>query len=112
MRWGSISGTAGWRCAAGADKRDRLQYLLRAVQDVGVSTIICTHISKDGAMPGQTGSSTGSLPGDLHEHYRLGGVSTLEDVVALSRLGIYGAIIGRALYTGDINLKAALEAAK
>ncbi len=99
----------GWRETSETDCNTFCERL----QDVGVSTIICTDISKDGAMLG----TNRELYRELARRYSMniiasGGVSTLEDVVALSRLGIYGAIIGRALYTGDINLKAALEAAK
>ena len=41
-----------------------------------------------------------------------GGVSTIDDVKALSEMDIYGAIIGKAIYTGDIDLKEAIEVAK
>ena len=41
-----------------------------------------------------------------------GGVSSLEDIVALRSLGLYGAIVGKAYYVGAIDLKEALEAAK
>ena len=39
-----------------------------------------------------------------------GGVSTIEDILALKSMGLYGAIIGKAYYTGAIKLKEALEA--
>ena len=74
--------------------------------------MICTDISKDGAMSG----TNLSLYHDLSEKYTMdltasGGVSTLEDVKALRDMDIYGAIIGKAYYTGAINLKEAIEVA-
>ena len=59
-------------------------------------------------------SANRALYADLQRKYRMdivasGGVSTLEDVRALAELGLYGAIIGKALYTGDIDLKQAIE---
>lgn len=83
------------------------------MQDLGVKTIICTDISKDGAMQG----TNRELYKDLSEKFSLnitasGGVSSMQDVVALNKLGLYGAIIGKAYYTKAIDLKSALEAVK
>ena len=79
------------------------------MQTLGVSTIICTDISRDGAMKG----TNRELYRDLAARFSLnftasGGVSTLEDIRALAALGLYGAIIGKAYYTGAINLKEAI----
>ena len=98
----------GWRETSETD----CYTFCERLQVAGVRTIICTDISKDGAMRG----TNRELYREFSRKFNMniiasGGVSTLDDVVALSRLGIYGAIIGRALYTGDINLKEALEAA-
>ena len=81
-------------------------------QRMGVRTLICTDISRDGAMQG----ANRALYADLQRRYRMnivasGGVSTLEDVSVLAALGLYGAIIGKACYTGDIDLKRAIEEA-
>lgn len=78
----------------------------------GVSCIICTDISKDGAM---AGTST-ELYRELSEKYPVdivasGGVSSMADVAALLDLGISGAIIGKAIYTGDIDLEKAIRLA-
>ncbi len=86
---------------------------LDSLQSIGVKTVICTDISKDGAM---SGTNT-ELYATLAKKYRLqitasGGVSSLDDVKRLAEIGIYGAIIGKAYYTGDINLKTAIEVAK
>ncbi len=83
------------------------------MRDIGVSTIICTDISKDGAMMG----ANHGLYRELSEKIGIniiasGGVSSLEDVKKLRALSLYGAIIGKAYYTGDIRLPEALEAAK
>ncbi|MBE6703448.1 MAG: 1-(5-phosphoribosyl)-5-[(5-phosphoribosylamino)methylideneamino]imidazole-4-carboxamide isomerase [Ruminococcaceae bacterium] len=79
------------------------------MEALGVKTIICTDISKDGAMKGAN-----------HELYRAmakrfgvqiiasGGVSSIEDVQKLAALNLYGAIIGKAYYTGAIDLKEAI----
>ncbi|MBP3361975.1 MAG: 1-(5-phosphoribosyl)-5-[(5-phosphoribosylamino)methylideneamino]imidazole-4-carboxamide isomerase [Clostridia bacterium] len=80
---------------------------------IGVSTIICTDISKDGAMAG----TNRGLYRELSKRFPIdiiasGGVSDMEDVTALASEGIYGAIIGRALYNGAINLSEAIKAAK
>ena len=82
-------------------------------QAMGARTVICTDVSRDGAMQG----ANRALYAELQRKYRMdivasGGVSTLEDVKALSALGLYGAIIGKAVYTGDIDLKEAIEVAQ
>ena len=84
--------------------------LCQRLQDTGVETVICTDISRDGAMRG----TNRQLYADLSSRYRMnfiasGGVSSMEDVIALRDLGIYGAIIGKAYYTGAIDLKKAVE---
>lgn len=83
------------------------------MQDIGVRTIICTDISKDGAMKG----TNVSLYRELSEKYNMdfiasGGVSSIDDIRALSELDVYGAIVGKAYYTGAIDLREAIEVAK
>ena len=83
------------------------------MQALGVKTVICTDISKDGAMKG----TNRALYKELSEKYTIdiiasGGVSTIEDIQALSKMNIYGAIIGKAYYIGAIDLKQAIEVAK
>lgn len=76
----------------------------------GVRTIICTDISKDGAMQGTNRQLYAQLQNTFSmEIIASGGISTLDDVRALSDLGISGAILGKALYTGAIDLKDALR---
>ena len=86
---------------------------LKEMQEIGVKTIICTDISKDGAMQG----TNRKLYQELSNKFNIdivasGGVSTLDDIKALKDLGLYGAIIGKAYYIGAINLVEALEVAK
>ena len=85
----------------------------RRVQDLGVKTIICTDISKDGMMSG----TNRELYLELSRQFTLnviasGGVSSMEDVCALSQMNLYGAIVGKALYTGAIDLSCAIESQK
>ena len=83
------------------------------MQDIGVKALICTDISKDGAMRG----TNRELYKELSERFSVkitasGGVSSIDDVKALAELGIYGAVIGKAYYTGAIDLHEAVEVAK
>jgi phosphoribosylformimino-5-aminoimidazole carboxamide ribotide isomerase len=83
------------------------------MEQIGVKTVICTDISKDGAMSG----TNLELYKDLKAKYNIdivasGGVSSMEDVKALKDMDMYGAILGKALYEGAIDLKQAIEVAK
>lgn len=85
----------------------------KKLEDEGVKTLICTDISKDGAMQG----TNHELYQKLSEERNLqivasGGVSSIEDVKRLKEAGLYGAIIGKAYYTKAINLAQALEVAR
>lgn len=119
--------TYGEKIAVGADVKDgyiaikgwveksrySLEEFLSKMEKIGVKTIICTDISKDGAMKG----TNLELYKSLNEKYSLdiiasGGVSTIDDIIALKGMDMYGAIIGKAYYTGAINLCEAIEVAK
>ncbi len=83
------------------------------MQAIGVQTLICTDISKDGAMKG----TNRELYSELSKRFSLqivasGGVSSIDDVRALRQMELYGAIIGKAYYTGAIALEEAIEVAK
>lgn len=85
----------------------------KKLENLGVKTVICTDISKDGAMQG----TNHALYKEMSEKFSLdivasGGVSSMDDVKRLRKLDIYGAIIGKAYYTGAIDLKEAIEEAK
>ena len=83
------------------------------MEEIGVKTLICTDISKDGTMEG----ANHGLYQTLSEQFGMdiiasGGVSSMEDVKRLVAMGIHGAIIGKAYYTGAIDLAGAIEVAK
>lgn len=85
----------------------------KKMQDCGVKTIICTDVSKDGAMQG----TNHELYKELSEKFNIeliasGGVSSIEDIQKLRKLNIHGAIVGKAYYTGAIDLKEAIEVAR
>lgn len=117
----------GERIAVGADIRDGfiavkgwteksavgVDEFFRKMEDIGVRTVICTDISKDGAMQG----ANLSLYRELSEKHDVdltasGGISSLDDIKELRKLGLYGAIVGKAYYTGDIDLRRAVEEAR
>ena len=117
----------GEKIAVGADVKDgyiaikgwvekseySLENFLNKMQKIGVKAVICTDISKDGAMKG----TNLELYKELSEKYSLeivasGGVSSMDDVKALKEIGVWGAIIGKAYYTGAIDLKEAIEVSK
>ena len=123
----TLAAKYGDRIAVGVDVRDgfaavkgwkeitntRLEDLLLELDAMGVKTVICTDISKDGAMSGTNRELYSSLCGKYRMKIRAsGGVSSLEDITALRDMGLYGAIIGKAIYNGAIELQEALRAAK
>ncbi len=116
----------GEHIAVGADIRDgyvsikgwleqsdfTLDAFCEKMQGLGVKTLICTDISRDGAMRG----TNRELYRELKDKYSMnitasGGVSSMDDVKALAAMDLYGAIIGKAYYTGDIILSDAIAAA-
>lgn len=99
----------GWTESSGIDAFD----FCEKMQALGVKTLICTDISKDGAMRG----TNCALYRTLSDRFSInitasGGVSSLEDVRALREMELYGAIIGKAYYTKAITLAEAIEVAK
>ena len=85
----------------------------QTLQSMGIETIICTDISRDGAMKG----TNHNLYRELISRFSLriiasGGVSSMEDVQRLASAGLTGAISGKAYYTGAIDLAQAIEVAK
>lgn len=117
----------GEKIAVGADVKDgkiavkgwleqsdvTLDEFFLKMQDLGVKNIICTDISRDGAMRG----TNLELYRELSAKYSLditasGGVSNIEDVKRLREMNLYGAIIGKAYYTGAVDLEEAIEVAR
>ena len=118
-RWGE-------KIAAGADIKDGkiaikgwletaeegLEAFLDRMEAVGVQTAICTDISRDGMLKGTNRELYASLAD--RKGPRLvasGGVSSLEDIRVLRDMGLYGAILGKAYYTGAVDLREGIEAA-
>ena len=117
----------GEKIAVGADVKDgyiaikgwleqsayTLEAFLARMQEIGVKTIICTDISKDGAMKGTNRELYRQLSAQFDMNIvASGGVSSIDDIKALADMGLYGAIIGKAYYTGAINLREAVEVAR
>ena len=99
----------GWISDSGLDAYSFFEKMVAE----GVKTVICTDISKDGAMEG----TNRELYKELSKRFGInitasGGVSSIEDVRALRAMNLYGAIIGKAYYTGVVSLKEAIEEAK
>ncbi len=98
----------GWTETTGLSGMD----YCKSLEEIGVSTVICTDISRDGAMAG----ANRALYRDLMDGSRMrfiasGGVNSQEDLRALNELGLYGAIVGKAYYTGAIKLREAIAEA-
>ena len=117
----------GDKIAVGADVKDgyiaikgwtakseyTLEEFFAKMQTKGVKTVICTDISRDGAMRG----TNLEMYEKLSKKYTIdiiasGGVSTLDDIRELRKMNLYGAIIGKAYYTGAIDLSEAIKEAK
>lgn len=99
----------GWREISGVSCFDFCEKL----EKLGVKTVICTDISKDGMM----GGTNVALYRDLSKRFAIrfvasGGVSTLADIQTLSKMGLFGAIVGKAIYTGAVSVEEAVACAK
>ena len=99
----------GWEKKSAWTAEDFFTHL----EELNVETVICTDISRDGVLTG----SNHELYASLTERFPMqiiasGGVSSLEDIRGLRELGMAGAILGRAYYSGAVRLRDALAAAK
>lgn len=117
----------GNRIAVGADVKDgyvairgwtqKSMYTLHDfcenMQMKGVKYIICTDISKDGALEGTNRAMYEKLTAKYKMRFiASGGISSIDDIRALKDIGLYGAIIGKAYYQGVIDLKSAIQEAE
>lgn len=85
----------------------------KQMQQLGIETVICTDISKDGAMQGPNHQLYEKLAKELQmQIIASGGVSSLDDIRRLTGIKLHGAIVGKAYYTGAVNLAEAVEVAK
>lgn len=96
----------GWTENSGRECFD----FCRELEDIGIKTVICTDISKDGLLSGANQELYARLQETLSMNIiASGGVTTLDDIAALNRMHLYGAIVGRVLYTGALRLSDALS---
>ena len=105
----------GYVAVKGWTEKSALHFMdfCKKMEQIGVKTLICTDISRDGAMRGTNREMYRQLSETLGLQITAsGGVSTMEDIESLRQMNLYGAIIGKAYYTGDIDLKKAIEVCK
>lgn len=96
----------GWLEVLDVDMLDFLKHL----EEIGVNTAIVTDISRDGAMQGTNLPLYQKLAGLPRLNVTAsGGISSLDELSALKKMGIYGAILGKAMYTGAVDVKDALK---
>jgi phosphoribosylformimino-5-aminoimidazole carboxamide ribotide isomerase len=99
----------GWLESSGLEAFE----FCRELDSLGVKTVISTDISKDGAMQGANHDLYERLSSECKmQIIASGGVSSIDDVIRLRKMNLYGAIIGKAYYTGAISLKEAIRVAK
>ena len=114
----------GERIAVGIDCRDGLVYgrgwleaselhyitFAKQLEEMGVQTVIVTDISKDGTLSGPNTDMLAALKEQSGMRIiASGGIRSIEDIAALKQLGLYGAITGKAMYQGTLDLKAAIS---
>ena len=105
---GGMVAAEGWLQTSGV----RYTELAKAMEQAGVSCLIFTDIAKDGMLQGPNFEQLAALSQTVSCNIiASGGVSTMEDVSRLAAQGLYGAICGKAVYTGAINLKEAVRIA-
>ena len=99
--------THGWTKTTGTD----INTFMKMMENMGVATVICTDVSRDGALMG----TNMELYRTLTEKYGVGiiasgGITAVDEVFALAKMGVYGAILGKAIYNGNIDLREAVKA--
>ena len=104
-----MAAVEGWLDTSAAHYLD----LAKAMEQAGVSTIIYTDISKDGTLTGPNLQELDSINRAVSCNIvASGGISNLDDITALRKLGLYGAICGKSLYQGTLDLKEAIREAE
>ena len=99
--------THGWTKTTGTD----IDTFMKMMENMGVATVICTDVSRDGALMG----TNMELYRALTEKYGVGiiasgGITAVEEVFALAKMNVFGAILGKAIYNGNIDLREAVKA--
>ena len=104
-----MAAVEGWLDTSAAHYLD----LAKAMEQIGVSTIIYTDISKDGTLTGPNLQELDAINRAVSCNIvASGGISNLDDITALRKLGLYGAICGKSLYQGTLDLKEAIREAE
>jgi phosphoribosylformimino-5-aminoimidazole carboxamide ribotide isomerase len=101
--------THGWTKTTGTD----VHTFMKMMENMGVATVICTDVSRDGALMG----TNMELYRELSEKYGIGiiasgGITTVDEVYELAKMKVFGAILGKAIYNGNIDLREAVKAEK
>ena len=101
--------TQGW---LNVSQKSAIEFA-KEMENLGVLTIIYTDIKSDGMLKGPNMEATqGVVEAVEIDVIASGGITSVEDLTTLKSIGVSGAIIGRALYTGDLDLQSALVAAR
>lgn len=102
-------------CGRGWSEESKLHYISfsKKMEDIGVKNIILTDISKDGTLKGTNIDMLKKLSENVKINLTAsGGVAGIYDIKELKKLNIYGVIVGKAIYSGYINLKEAIDLCK
>ena len=106
---GGYVATEGWLESSDVYFTD----LAKAMSDVGVKYIIFTDISKDGTLSGVNSAQLDEINRACSANIiASGGVHTIDDIIACRRLGLYGTICGKSIYSGTLDLKYAIAEAE
>lgn len=85
----------------------------KKMEELGAKVIIYTDISRDGMLKGPNLKAMEEMVKAVKiDVIASGGVTNIQDIKNLKDIGVSGAIVGKALYTGDVDLKEAIEIAK
>lgn len=107
-----IDAKNGMVCAEGWIDKSEINYieLAKRMEDIGVKQIVFTDIDQDGTLAGPNLKQLDDLVHQVNcRVVASGGVSVLKDIINLTELNVYGAICGKAIYTGNLDLKQAIE---
>jgi len=106
-----IDARDGYVAVEGWQTSSKIEYIdfAKQMESIGVKTIIFTDISRDGTLSGPNFEATGEINNKVTCNIiASGGMSDIEDIKELRKMNLYGAIIGKALYSGNISLKEAI----
>ncbi|MCH5298338.1 MAG: 1-(5-phosphoribosyl)-5-[(5-phosphoribosylamino)methylideneamino]imidazole-4-carboxamide isomerase [Ruminococcus sp.] len=109
-----IDAKNGMVCADGWTDKSELNYidLAKQMEQIGVKTIVFTDIDQDGTLAGPNLEQLDELAHNVScDIIASGGISNLKDIINLNSLNVYGAITGKAIYTGNLDLAQAIRIA-